>query len=129
MPISVARALVVGEFIAPAVLAEPSVLPGRSAFASPKSSTFTVPSSRTLILAGFRSRWMTFCSCAASSASAICVAIATASASGSGPRAMRSASVGPSTSSSTSAFDRGLTCPADDAAASSSMPWMCAMFG
>jgi hypothetical protein len=28
------------------------------AFASPKSSTFTDPSGRTLILAGFRSRWM-----------------------------------------------------------------------
>src|SRR5690242_3148061 len=28
------------------------------AFANPKSSTLTVPSSRTLILAGFKSRWM-----------------------------------------------------------------------
>jgi hypothetical protein len=27
------------------------------AFAKPKSSTFTVPSSRTLMFAGFRSRW------------------------------------------------------------------------
>ena len=48
---------------------------GASAFASPKSSTFTVPSSRTLMFAGFRSRWMIPCSCAASSASAICFAI------------------------------------------------------
>ena len=46
---------------------------GSSAFASPKSSTFTVPSGRTLMLAGFRSRWMMPCSCAASSASAICL--------------------------------------------------------
>ena len=38
---------------------------GSSAFASPKSSTFTVPSGRTLMLAGFRSRWMMPCSCAA----------------------------------------------------------------
>jgi hypothetical protein len=40
--------------------------------ASPKSSTFTVPSDRTLMFAGFRSRWMIPCSCAASRASAIC---------------------------------------------------------
>ena len=31
-------------------------LAGSASFASPKSSTFTAPSSRTLILAGFRSR-------------------------------------------------------------------------
>ena len=31
---------------------------GSIAFARPKSSTFTVPSARTLMLAGFRSRWM-----------------------------------------------------------------------
>ena len=47
-----------------------------SALASPKSSTFTVPSGRSLMLAGFRSRWTMPCSCAASSASAICRAIA-----------------------------------------------------
>ena len=40
-------------------LADPLDAPaGSSAFASPKSSTFTVPSGRTLMLAGFRSRWM-----------------------------------------------------------------------
>ena len=50
---------------------------------------------RTLILAGFRSRWMMPCSCAASSASAICFAIGSASSRGNGPRAIRSASVGP----------------------------------
>ena len=38
--------------------------------------------SRTLMLAGFRSRWMMPCSCAASSASAICFAIGSASSSG-----------------------------------------------
>ena len=52
-----------------------------------------------LELAGFRSRWMMPCSCAASSASAICLAIGSASSSGIGPCAIRSASVGPSTSS------------------------------
>ena len=76
---------------------------GSSAFASPKSSTFTVPSGRSLMLAGFRSRWMMPCSCAASRASAICFAIGSASSTGIGPCAMRSASVGPSTSSNTSA--------------------------
>ena len=58
--------------------------PAPSALARPKSSTFTVPSARTLMLAGFRSRWMIPCSCAASSASAICFAIGSASSSGIG---------------------------------------------
>ena len=58
---------------------------GSSALARPKSSTFTVPSARTLMFAGFRSRWTMPCSCAASSASAICLAIGSASASGSAP--------------------------------------------
>ena len=57
---------------------------GSIAFARPKSSTFTVPSARTLMFAGFRSRWMMPCSCAASSASAICFAIGSASSSGIG---------------------------------------------
>ena len=48
-----------------------------------------MPSARTLMFAGFRSRWMMPCSCAASSASAIWRAIGSASSSGSGPRAMR----------------------------------------
>ena len=56
-----------------------------SAFARPKSSTFTVPSGRSLMFAGFRSRWMMPCSCAASSASAICLAIGSASSSGIAP--------------------------------------------
>ncbi len=101
-----------------------------SALASPKSSTLTVPSGVTLTLAGLRSRWMMPFSCAASSASAICLAMGKASSSssprgappplGAAPRladslvaaaagawlvraAISSASVGPSTSSSTSA--------------------------
>ena len=49
---------------------------GSIAFARPKSSTFTVPPSRTLMFAGLRSRWTMPRSCAASSASAICRAIA-----------------------------------------------------
>ena len=63
-----------------------------------------MPSARTLMLAGFRSRWMTPCSCAASRASAICLAMGNASSTGIGPCFIRSASVGPSTSSRTSAF-------------------------
>ena len=56
------------------------------------------------MLAGFKSRWMMACSCAASSASAICFAIGNASSIGIAPCAMRSARVGPSTSSITSAM-------------------------
>ena len=76
---------------------------GSIAFARPKSSTFTVPSARTLMFAGFRSRWMIPCSCAASSASAICFAIGNASSSGIAPRAIRCDRSSPSTSSITSA--------------------------
>ena len=43
-----------------------------------------MPSGRTLMLAGFRSRWMIPCSCAASSASAICFAMGSASSTGIG---------------------------------------------
>ena len=56
-----------------------------NAFASPKSSTFTLPSGVTLMLAGLRSRWMTPFSCAASSASAIWSASFRASSTGIGP--------------------------------------------
>ena len=42
----------VGELVAPA----PAAPSGPSAFARPKSRTFTVPSLRTLMFAGFRSR-------------------------------------------------------------------------
>ena len=44
---------------------------GSVALASPKSSSFTVPSGVTLMLAGLRSRWTMPFSCAASSAAAI----------------------------------------------------------
>ena len=81
----------------------PLPTPGSIAFASPKSSTFTVPSARTLMFAGLRSRWMMPCSCAASSASAICFAIGSASSSGIAPRAIRCDRSSPSTSSITSA--------------------------
>ena len=67
----------------------------RRAFASPKSSTFTVPSGVSLMFAGFRSRWMILCSCAASSASAICGRSPALRRAGSRPCASRSASVGP----------------------------------
>src|SRR5215471_2269023 len=98
-PVIIAGVVIVGEFVTPAA----RLVTGSSAFARPRSRTFTAPSGRTLMFAGFRSRWMMPCSCAASSASAICFAIGSASSSGIGPCAMRSASVGPSTSSSTSA--------------------------
>ena len=58
---------------------------GSIALARPKSSTFTVPSGRSLMFVGLRSRWMIPCSCAASSASAICRAIGSASSTGIGP--------------------------------------------
>ena len=73
-PVISAGLVIVGEAITSALVDEPEPA-GSTSFASPKSSTFTVPSSRTLIFAGFRSRWMIPCSCAASSASAICFAI------------------------------------------------------
>ena len=92
---------------------------GSIAFARPKSRTFTVPSARTLILAGFRSRWMMPCSCAASSASAICFAMGNASSSGIAPRAMRCERSSPSTSSITRAVIPPL----------SSRPYMAAIFG
>ena len=68
-------------------------VPEATALASPKSSTFTMPSGVILMLAGFRSRCTMPLSCAASSASAICRAMVRASFSGMGPRAIRSASV------------------------------------
>ena len=89
----------VGELVALAL----ELATGSIAFARPKSSTFTVPSGRTLTFAGFRSRWTMPSSCAASSAEAICFASGSASPSAMGPWAMSSASVCPSTSSSTSA--------------------------
>ena len=97
MPICVAAAVSVGD-------CDGSLAGvGSSALAKPKSNTLTVPSSRTLMFAGLRSRWITPASWAASSASAICLAIGSASSSGIGPFEIRSARVGPSTSSRTSA--------------------------
>ena len=64
----IAGVVIVGELVTPGLNADA----GSSAFARPKSRTFTVPSGRSLMFAGFRSRWMTPCSCAASSASEIC---------------------------------------------------------
>ena len=62
---------------------------GSSALARPKSSTFTVPSDRSLMFAGLRSRWTMPASCAASRASAICRAIGSASSTGMAPRVKR----------------------------------------
>ena len=72
--IVIAGDVMVGEFArGSATRLSPIPDPGSSALASPKSSTFTTPSARSLMLAGLRSRWMIPCSCAASSASAICL--------------------------------------------------------
>lgn len=97
IPSCVARPVMVGEFMMSVEEA------GSDALAKPKSSTFTVPSARTLMFWGLMSRWMMPCSCAASTASAICRAICSASASSRGPRATTSERSGPSTSSITSA--------------------------
>ena len=113
-PARVAAAVIVGECVASGEDRSAVI-----AFARPKSRTLTLPSGRSFTLAGFRSRWTIPFSCAASSAAAIWRAMPSASSMGIGPPAMRSASVSPSTSSSTSA------CAPPD----SSRPWMCAMFG
>ena len=81
-PVVIAGDVIVGDI--DSARADMVAATGSIAFASPKSSTFTVPSGRTLMFAGFRSRWMIPCSCAASSASAICFAIGSASSSGIG---------------------------------------------
>ena len=57
-----------------------------TAFARPKSRTFTVPSVVILMFAGFRSRWTIPRSCAKSSARAIWRATPSASRAESGPR-------------------------------------------
>jgi hypothetical protein len=104
-PAIVACTVSVGEMEKSRAAAAPAPAPLASAsFASPKSSTFTCPLGVSLMLAGFRSRWMTPRSCAASSASAIWRAIGNASSTEIGPSVMRSASVDPSTSSITSAL-------------------------
>ncbi len=113
-PACVAAAVIVGDEVTSGE--DPSAL---SALARPKSRTLTAPAGVRFTLAGFRSRWTTPFSCAASSASAIWRATSSDSSTGSGPDAIRSASVSPSTSSSTSART-----PPD-----SSRPWMWAMFG
>ena len=78
MPVIRAGDVIVGDAVTSWLPADS----GCASLASPKSSTFTTPSARTLMFAGFRSRWMIPCSCAASSASAICLAIGSASSSG-----------------------------------------------
>ena len=75
------------------------------ALASPKSRTLTTPLGVILMLAGLRSRWTMPLSCAASSASAICRATAVPRRAGAARGRVRSARVGPSTSSRTSARD------------------------
>ena len=70
--------------------AEPSPT---TAFARPKSRTFTLPSGVSLTLAGLRSRWTMPLSCASARASAICFAIARLSSIGIRPRFNRSREV------------------------------------
>ena len=82
----------------------PTVRAGASsAFAKPKSSTFTWPSAVSFTFAGFRSRWMIPFSWAYSRASAICFAIGRVSSSAIARPPICSPSVGPSTSSITRA--------------------------
>jgi hypothetical protein len=82
---------------------------GARIFAIPKSSTFTIPSGVTLMVAGFKSRWTMPFSCAASSATAIWRAADSATRTGIGPPPSRSASVGPSTSSRINARTRSVS--------------------
>ena len=107
------------------------------AFASPKSSTLTMPSAVILMLAGLRSRWMKPFSCAASSARATSRAIVSVSDMPSpccaspfaddedvlrrrvAAAAISSASVRPSTSSSTR----------PGVPLMSAIPWIAQMFG
>ena len=77
-----------------------------TAFASPKSSTFTLSSGVTFTFAGFKSRWMTPASCADSNASVISVAIRIASSTGIAPRLILSASVSPAPVPSLRTFAR-----------------------
>ncbi len=98
---------------------------GANIFANPKSRTLSLPSGRTLMFAGLRSRCTTPRSCAASSASAIWREIDTTSSKSIGPRAMRSASVSPSTSSMTMASRTW----SDPERPDSSTPYTAAMFG
>jgi len=57
-PVMMAGEVIVGDIEGISLPAPPacSAPPASMAFASPKSSTFTVPSERTLMFAGFRSR-------------------------------------------------------------------------
>ena len=95
-PACVAASDNVGDIVPATLIAES--LATSIALARPKSSTFTEPSGVTLILAGFKSRWMMPRSWAYSIASAICLAMRRASAIGNGP-----VSVSPSTISMTMA--------------------------
>ena len=98
-PTAVRPRVIVGEFVEVC----PAAARRSSALARPKSSTFTVPSARTLMFAGFRSRWMMPGSWAASSASAICRRGEASSERQRALRAMRDDRSSPSTSSITSA--------------------------
>src|SRR5947209_4789691 len=62
-----------------------------TSFASPKSSTFTRQSRRSMTFSGLRSRWTMPASCAASTAAATCTATSSASSIVSGARRMRRA--------------------------------------
>ena len=93
----------------------PDSVPPRSSsniLASPKSSTFTVPSARSLILAGFRSRWTHRARARHRAHRRSATAIGSASASGIAPRASRRARSSPSTSSMMSARLWGPASPA-----------------
>ena len=79
---------------------EAALLSGAASFARPKSSSFT-PDFVSMMLPGFKSRWMIPLRCAASSAPAISTPNFKAWSIGSAPFASRSASVSPSRNSMT----------------------------
>jgi hypothetical protein len=70
-----------------------------SSFATPKSSTLTTPSGRTMTFSGLMSRWTIPAACAATSAPTTGTARSSASGTASAPRETRARSVSPSTHS------------------------------
>ena len=102
VPSAVSGAAIVGDCENAAIVRLlPSPGPARPvARARPKSISL-VPDFVSMMLPGFRSRWMMPARCARSRASATCAPIRSTSATGSAPRDRRCASVSPSTSSIT----------------------------
>ena len=88
-------------------------------FARPKSMTLAWPSPVTMMLAGFRSRWMMPVSCARESASAISIASSM----------LRDGAIGPRWSSALSGSPRTSSITMNVRSSTSAMSWMTAMCG